>query len=646
MMPRRVLGPLVTVSALLVSGAVVPVDALAPAAHTWAAAAPAQVRVDQVGYLSREHKHARLMTADVLGSATFALVEQQGKVVLRGRPSPTPVGSWNDRYRAVYDLDFSDITEPGRYRIVVTGDVSARSPYFRIAGAGAIYGTLLRSGVEFDQVQRDGAYVIRGALNRQPAHLNDHHAKVYARPHFLPDSDTVTDDDLTRLHGSLDAAGGWADAGDYLKFTHTSAYNDVLLYLSKRMLGPRAPTSVEHEARHGLAWLDKMWDADHKTLYIQVGIGSSNEAGTFRGDHDGWRLPEADDHITGQVNRYIAHRPAFRAAPPGARISPNLAGRVSAAFALAAQVDARQHPARARRELGQATLLYAQADTASPPRQLITALPHAFYPEDAWRDDMELGAAEIALASRRLGRNARPYVRDAARWARAYIRHETGDTLNLYDTSALAHADLARLLGHTRRPGGLAITRSGLVADLRRQLTGALNKSRRDPFGAGGTYDNFDVNSHTFALIATAGLYHRLAGPSRFDRFATTQRNWLLGGNPWGVSAMVGVGTTFPHCMQHQIANLNGTIDGSPPIDVGAVVNGPNDASILEDGLGGYQDAMVRCPPKGDKFRPFDGRGSRFVDDVRSWQTAEPALDMTGAAIIAGAVQLAVRHRN
>jgi endoglucanase len=106
------------------------------------------------------------------------------------------------------------------------------------------------------------------------------------------------------------------------------------------------------------------------------------------------------------------------------------------------------------------------------------------------------------------------------------------------------------------------------------------------------------------------------------------------------------VGTTFPHCMQHQIANLNGTIDGTPPIDVGAVVNGPNDASIFEDGLGGYQDNMVRCPPKGNKFRPFDGRGSRFVDDVRSWQTAEPALDMTGAAIIAGAVQLAVQHRN
>jgi endoglucanase len=97
--------------------------------------------------------------------------------------------------------------------------------------------------------------------------------------------------------------------------------------------------------------------------------------------------------------------------------------------------------------------------------------------------------------------------------------------------------------------------------------------------------------------------------------------------------------------MQHQVANLSGTIDGSRPIDVGAVVNGPNAASIFSDGLGGFQDAMVKCPATAvAKYRPFDGRRSRYVDDVRSWQTDEPALDMTGAAIIAAAMQLSVHH--
>ena len=152
------------------------------------------------------------------------------------------------------------------------------------------------------------------------------------------------------------------------------------------------------EARHGLAWLSKMWDPTTRTLHLQVGIGSGNEQGTFLGDHDGWRLPEADDHDTAVEDRYVSHRPVFDAAPAGQPISPNLVGRVAASYALAAQLDARHHRSRALAELHQATLLYSRADTASPPQPLVTALPHDFYPEDTWRDDMELGAAEIALA--------------------------------------------------------------------------------------------------------------------------------------------------------------------------------------------------------------------------------------------------------
>ena len=107
---------------------------------------------------------------------------------------------------------------------------------------------------------------------------------------------------------------------------------------------------------------------------------------------------------------------------------------------------------------------------------------------------------------------------------------------------------------------------------------------------------------------------------------------------------MVGEGSTFPDCMQHQVANLSGNLHGvGPALDVGAVVNGPNDNSNFEGGLGGLQDGMRECPTNGvDKFAPFDTATASFVDDVRSWQTDEPALDMTGAAIIAAASQLAL----
>ena len=32
----------------------------------------------------------------------------------------------------------------------------------------------------------------------------------------------------------------------------------------------------------------------------------------------------------------------------------------------------------------------------------------------------------------------------------------------------------------------------------------------------------------------------------------------ILGANAWGTSLIVGDGTTFPHCLHHQVANLVG----------------------------------------------------------------------------------------
>ena len=88
---------------------------------------------------------------------------------------------------------------------------------------------------------------------------------------------------------------------------------------------------------------------------------------------------------------------------------------------------------------------------------------------------------------------------------------------------------------------------------------------------------------------------------------------------------MVGLGQRYPQC-------------GSPPIDLGAVVNGPNSAALFSDGLDGFQDGMRHCTSGG--LQAFDGHGSRYIDDVRSWPTDEPALDMTGTAIAAAAAQL------
>jgi hypothetical protein len=322
----------------------------------------------------------------------------------------------------------------------------------------------------------------------------------------------------------------------------------------------------------------------------------------------------------------------FDAAPAGQSISPNLAGRVSAAFALASQQEA--DPVKALALLAKAQGLYAHAATTAPPKPLVTALPHAFYPESVWQDDMELGGAEIARAAQRLGVPATTYLAESAHWAKRYLKLRSTDTLNLYDVGALAHASLADAMGEVPH-GALEVSRKQLTNDVARQLRIGVGRARHDPFGAPVDVTEFDANSHSFGLVATAALYEQLTHSRRFRSLGTTVRTWLLGGNPWGISAMVGIGSSYPRCMQHQIANL------ADAPDLGAVVNGPNGAANFEGGLGGFQDGMRHCSRPG--YARFDGRGSRYVDDVRAWQTDEPALDMTAAAILAAAAQLSLR---
>ena len=609
------------------------------------AATSGLVRVDQAGFLAGEAKQAYLMTGQAVSGATFSVLDASGATVLKGKVGAESLGAWSAKYPDVYPIDLSALTAPGTYRVKVAGSAAASSPAFKVEGTAALYGKLVADGVTFFQTQRDGSGVVAGPLDRQASHLHDKSASVYAWPDFAPDgSDTITDADLTKVGGPVDVSGGWFDAGDFLKFTHTEAYGTAVLFAAERALGPKSPSTLDGEAHFGESWLDKAWDQKTKTLVVQVGIGTGNSAGTFFGDHDLWRLPQKDDGDTAAADRYAAaHRPAFDAAKPGGLVSPNLAGRTAAAFALAAQVDAKAKPAQAAAEYQAAVSLYAQADTAHPPSPLTTALPNAYYPESTWHDDMEFGGAEIALAAQALGHDAAPYLKQAATYAKGYLASETGDTFNLYDTSALAHADLIKAMAAAGAPSGLAVTKAQLVADLKRQVQSAATKASSDIFHAGGNYTDFDVDSHTFGFLTEEALYKQASGDASFDKFATEQRDWVLGANAWGTSFMVGEGTTFPDCMQHQVANLSGSRNGTGAIATGAVVNGPNDPSQFDGGLGDYQPGMKVCPAGGtDAFAAFSGQGSRYADDVRSWQTSEPALDMTGAAILGAASQEAI----
>ncbi len=455
--------------------------ALAPA--TAAAAGPTgQVRVDQVGYTLEQPKVAWLLTPKARPSQVFHVEGRDGKVAFTGTAGPSN-GRWSPTFHAVQPLDFSPLQRAGEFRIVVPGKPAIRSPWFRMGSAWELVDPLVGDVVTFFQAQRDGPDVIPGALGRVPSHLNDRAAALYAWPTYPdPDSDAI-DGDLTTLGGTTDLAGGWFDAGDFIKFSHTTAYADALLWATQRELGAAAPETLLPEARYGLDWLTKAWHPDTGVLDLQVGIGSGDIQGTYVGDHDLWRLPQADDGLTGAADRYLAHRPAFRANAAGAPVPPNLAGRVAAAYGLAAQVLAATDTDLAARLLDTGAQVFDAAKTQDVVEaDVVTALPHAFYPESSWRDDMAWGAAELALAGQQLrDPRADTWLASSAHWVTEYLATEAGsDSLNLYDTSALAMGDLIRAMRAAPTAVG-GITEQDLRDGMQAQLDRAVARAQQDP---------------------------------------------------------------------------------------------------------------------------------------------------------------------
>jgi len=611
----------------------------------WPSPAAAQgnfVRVNQTGYVSSAPKRAYLMTSASSAGASFSVLNSSGSPVFSAAIGADQ-GTWGT-FTHVFALDFDSVSTVGTYTISVSGSISASSPSFRIDTGANLYSTSLANTLYFYQNERDGANFIATPLRTAAGHLNDQSAKVYFTPtmnrngHFSGD--------LTPTGAVIDASGGWWDAGDYLKFVETHSYTVDLMLVGVRdfpnqMGAGSAGSNFTAEAKFGLDWLQRMWDDNSKTFYYQVGIGNGNASTTS--DHDIWRLPQADDDYQGCTSqfRYICHRPVFvnTAGEAAAKISPNLAGRMAAALAECYQIFKTSNPSYANQCLLSAEHIFDLADT-SPSGNLLSVAPFSFYPETEWRDDLELGATELYFALQ--PGNLPPglphidpmfYLTEAANWAHAYITgpNDAADTLNLYDVTGLAHFELHRALGLAGNPTGLAVTQSTLLADMKKQLDKAVTQSGLDPFGFGFPWAAYDTTTHGNGLVVMAQEYDFLTGTNTYAAYGSRWQANVLGTNAWGTSLIVDDGSTFPDCMQHQVANLVGSQNGSPPVLKGAVVEGPNSFAAK-----GVVSGMVTCPANGvDVFAQFNGKRAVYQDNVQSFSTVEPAIDLTASSFLA-----------
>ena len=621
----------------------------APSARSAPTPSGILVRVNQVGFPLAAPKTATVLTRQALRSRAFRVVDASGATVLTATAGRDR-GAWNGRWRHAYPLDFSALRTAGSYRIVLAEPGEVRSPTFIVGGTN--YSQLAAGEVSFLREQRDGPEVDPSLLDRQPSHLADARALAYRTPAYRDD---VLLGSLTPLPGApINVSGGWSDAGDYLKFVETASFvEDMLLYTIRQYpaaLGTGEPQLVA-EARYGLDWLGRMWDQATGVLRYQVGIGNGNAR--IEGDHDaGWRLPQHDETLRVSPGRgayHVRYRPVFQTGEGGRPISPNLAGRMAAAFGLCAQVFQATEPAYAHQCLLWGQTIFDRANTH--PRSLLTATPFDYYPEQEWQDDMELGAAELARATATSAdRSGLPHsepvywFEQADRWAQAYMVGplDGTDTFNLYDVAALAHLELMedRAFVPATAVARMQSKPATVLEDLHDQLSAAERVAARDPFGIGYTYENDDTVSHLLGLSLEARFYDQIAGTSTYEDFAQRQLDAVLGQNAWGLSFVVGAGSRFPDCLAHQVANLEGSLNGRPPLLSGAVVPGPVKAGELH-GLSVPEGAR-RCPARGgNPYAQFSGRNATYEDNVRAYPTNEPSDDIAALALLAFAREAA-----
>ena len=545
----------------------------------------ARVHLNQVGFLPHEPKRAVVPATGVIHGGGFTLVDDDVTPTVRHRGklteyiNPIPYG----RFPRHFFADFGEFTRPGRYRLRLSdGHLSA--PF----SIGAdVYERLVPLILGYFDIQKCGE---QHSEYRGPCHLDD--GVSIGGP---------------RDGQRIDAAGGWHDAGDYLKFVETTSYVTAVMLFAhdhfptrygKTRLKPSPLPLLLAQAKVGLDWLLKTHPSPQE-FYYQVGDDT---------DHDSWRLPEDDTP---------AKDADWKPRPVLFGVGANLAGRCAAAFAIASRLYHPYLPAYAARCLAAAESVY-ELGLKNP--KVLTTKPADFYPETTWEDDMEWGAIDLYKAT------GKPqYLEQAHHFA--HLAGPSHTYTSVYNVHAMAHSTLY--------PYSNVRQKERLLDHLRVDAEYTRGISQANPYGLGTPYVWGTAEAAAGAAI-TCAAYAHLSGEPDYREIARRQRDFILGANPFGLCCLVGAGTRYPLFPHHQIANIKN-------IELlGALVGGPASYDIFQKQkislTGAEFSTQLPSPTPGTDVPKEVGV---YHDVVGDYVTNEPANDYTAKFLLLTAFSIA-----
>jgi hypothetical protein len=563
------------------------------------------IRGNQVGFGVRDTKTAVAFAESPLPDVFLVVAADSGSPVLRGNPRHLRGERWG-AFDHQAELDFTELRQPGRYRLQVG---EARSLPF-VVGERAL-AALPDQLLEFMRQQRCGY----NPWLRVQCHQSDGRTAYGPLPAGTP----------------IDARGGWHDAGDLLKYHMTSGNATAQMLLAHLLCerlankgvsfpdrvdghgdsGSNGVPDILDEARWGLEWMLKLHPGADQ-LYHQVADDR---------DHIGFRLPQDEiaDYGWGKGGARVVYfadgRPQglrqFRSESTGVA---NLAGRYAAAMALAYQIWKADPGERAFAErclkagvevyeLGRAKEGSQQGNSYSAPYR---------YEETTWADDMEWGAAELfrATGKRRYRDQAKHYalLADDDTWTgKAQVKHyQFYPFMNVghFRLHDLVDADFQKVLASYYRAG----------------IERCVNAGGMNPYRVGVPFI-WCSNNLVVALVTQCDFYERMTGDARYRGFAARNRDWLLGRNPWGYTMFTEVGSVFPRDVHLQTTKLTGRSVR------GGLVDGP----VCERIFRSQRGVSISEP---DPLARFQDVRAVYHDDIKDYVTNEPTMDGTASAIL------------
>jgi endoglucanase len=507
------------------------------------------IRANQIGYLPDDPKIAILSSDEPLkgtftvGTFTADIGDDQG--------------AWGP-FAHNYRLNFSELKTDGKYRIVF-GETES----LPFAIGENVYDDVPGKLLQFMQLQRCGMNPVTGELCHQQDAI-----------------DTISNE-------RVDLRGGWHDAGDRLKHMITTSYCVAALYLA----------DAKDEADWGAELLKRL-HPNPDTIYVQIGDDRDHlpPATLWHDDQSDYGHgpggPRSAWRATGQPQG-----PKYKNASSGLA---NLAGRTSAALALAGDLDA-------------ARSLYTLAKNNPGNAMSVPVRSPYYYGESTYHDDLQWAATELYIAT-----GDQQYLNDAigfvdqagaSRWMGngRHGHYEFFPYVNLAHYRLYPHAD--------------ETTQKKIAEFYRDGLERVRIEAEKNPYRLGTPLVWCSTND-VVALATQAQLYEQMTGDTTYRALAAEARDWIFGRNPWGTSFVIGVpangvAASKPHHLFWKLADH---------LPVGGLVDGPVYKDI-NDGLkfGDFGE---------DKLARFQSDAGVYHDVFADFSTNEPIIDGTVSLLL------------